>query len=536
MRTLVILVAVFLVLAGPSGTTWSQESQTVCFQGTSTLMAPDGTPYGVGGELIRRTLNSTDSQINEETVTFASPLGEPPTAVQFISTVVDNHFTFSIESAEGRGDLIGEPWAWTSWTTELTVGGVGVLSNSELSAEGLLITSQVVDGAGNVVLLFEDRLTPVDCSGWDELQARALVGELTVAEISPDTPDDTTEVETAGNYREEDVVFDAGGLAVHGTVTYPLADGSYPAVMLIAGSGPTDRDWNNPYLPGTNGSARLLAHVLAESGYVVLRYDKLGTGETVEIPPEVASGASGLFLEHIMAEQIAGLRLLESNQAVDSAHIFVAGSSEGGVYALRLAEEPDLPLAGVITLAGGGRPQGPAVARQIHDRLTEAGMFTSEEVNTICDTMTAALDNFVETGEVFDPAAVSDIEGIQDLLAAYVNPASIEWARWILSYDPAASFARFDIPVLILQGEKDIQVSPELDAQAMYDTALAAGRTNVTLVLAPNADHVLKYEETPFEDITALTTINYNADGRILDPDVVNAILRWLAEQTAEGE
>ena len=70
----------------------------------------------------------------------------------------------------------------------------------------------------------------------------------------------------------------------------------------------------------------------------------------------------------------------------------------------------------------------------------------------------------------------------------------------------------------------------------MYDAAIAAGRTNVTLVFAPNADHVLKYEETPFEDITALTTVNYNAGGRILDPDVVSAILGWLAEQTAELE
>lgn len=535
MRTLTILSVVFLLSVGTSGATWSQESETTCFQGTSTLMAPDGTPYGVGGQLLRRTLNPTDNLISEDSVTFASPLGEPPAVLQYDMAVVGGHFTFTIEGADGRGSLVGEPWAWTVWTTELSLGGVGVVSVSELSAEELLVTSQVVDGAGNVVLLFEDRLVPMDCSVWDGLQARALTGDLTVAEVSPDGPADTpTEVEPAGNYREEDVVFDAGGRAVHGTVTYPLEDGSYPAVMLIAGSGPTDRDWNNSFMPGTNGSARLLAHLLAENGYVVLRYDKLGTGQTVELPPEIMSGASGLTLEHAMAEQIAGIRLLESNPSVDAAHIFVAGSSEGGVYALRLAEEPDLPLAGVITLAGAGRAQGPAVTLQIHDRLTEAGMHTPEEIDIICATMTATLDSFVETGQLFDPTSVSDLEGIHELMAAYANPVAIEWARWILSYDPATSFARFDIPVLILQGEKDIQVSPELDAQAMYDAAVAAGRTNVTLVLAPNADHVLKYEETPFEDITALTTINYNADGRYLDPDVVDAILGWLAEQTNE--
>ena len=77
----------------------------------------------------------------------------------------------------------------------------------------------------------------------------------------------------------EDVRF-AGIQTIYGTITRPNEDGKFPAVMLIAGSGPTDRNWESPHLPGSNGSARLLAEALAEKGIVTLRYDKLGTGET----------------------------------------------------------------------------------------------------------------------------------------------------------------------------------------------------------------------------------------------------------------
>src|SRR6185437_10707746 len=69
-----------------------------------------------------------------------------------------------------------------------------------------------------------------------------------------------------------------GSTTVYGTVVRPFGPGPFPAVVMVAGSGPTDRDWNSPLLPGTNGSARLLAEALAQAGIASLRYDKRGIG------------------------------------------------------------------------------------------------------------------------------------------------------------------------------------------------------------------------------------------------------------------
>jgi len=75
-----------------------------------------------------------------------------------------------------------------------------------------------------------------------------------------------------------EVTWDVDGIAVYGTVTRPADAGLHPAIVFVAGSGPTDRDWCSPLLPGTNCSGRLLAQALTEKGFVTLRYDKRAVG------------------------------------------------------------------------------------------------------------------------------------------------------------------------------------------------------------------------------------------------------------------
>src|SRR5579872_7033963 len=75
-----------------------------------------------------------------------------------------------------------------------------------------------------------------------------------------------------------EVTWQLGETTVYGTVVRPFGPGPFPAVVMIAGSGPTDRDWNSPLLPGSNGSARLLAEALAQAGIASLRYDKRASG------------------------------------------------------------------------------------------------------------------------------------------------------------------------------------------------------------------------------------------------------------------
>src|SRR5258708_4404320 len=75
-----------------------------------------------------------------------------------------------------------------------------------------------------------------------------------------------------------DVSWPLESATMYGTLVRPLGPGPFPAVVLVAGSGPTDRDWNSPLLPGSNGSARLIAEALARVGIASLRYDKRASG------------------------------------------------------------------------------------------------------------------------------------------------------------------------------------------------------------------------------------------------------------------
>ena len=134
---------------------------------------------------------------------------------------------------------------------------------------------------------------------------------------------------------------------MQGTLTLPVHGQGIPGVLLIAGSGPSDRDWNSEGLSGQNGSGRLLAEALSAHGIVVLRYDKRGTGQTQAHPPH--------RWEDYTAEQKGGLEFLSKTGQVDPSRIYVLGHSEGALHALRLSQKTDIKLAGVGLLAAPGR-------------------------------------------------------------------------------------------------------------------------------------------------------------------------------------
>lgn len=321
---------------------------------------------------------------------------------------------------------------------------------------------------------------------------------------------------------EENVQWEGAGTTVHGTLTRPAGEGRFPAVLLIAGSGPTDRNWESPLLPGNNGSARLLADALARRGVATLRYDKSGTGET--------AAPDGMTMATYRTEQQGGLALLRAHAAVDPARLFVAGHSEGALHALVLAHDAGGPLAGLALLAGPGHSMADTMLRQV------AGQFAGAVAAGAADQATAdaelaklrgALDD-VCAGHDVAPEHVSEIPGIALLVQAVAAPASRALTAELLSLDPQALLAGLELPLLIVNGAKDLQVRPDVDAQALYDAAVAAGLSDVELVVLPEADHVYKLEPTPFEQLTPEAGLAYNAEGRELDPALVETLLEWL--------
>ena len=320
----------------------------------------------------------------------------------------------------------------------------------------------------------------------------------------------------------EEVTFDAAGTTVHGTLTRPSAGGPFPALLFIAGSGPTDRDWNSRFLPGDNGSGRLLAEALGRRGVVVLRYDKRGTGET-EFSGE-------LCWDDYLAEQRAGLALLASCEAVDQHRIYPAGHSEGGIHAARLARDPGTTLAGLILLATPGRTMMDTVVEQIRAQI-RLGEVTAEKEEQLASGLRTVLEQCA-AGEEMDLSLLGGDMGLLSTAIAFRQKAGQAFIREILVFDPSAALAASGLPVLILNGDRDMQVKPTPDADLLEEAALGANLPVVRLDI-PEADHVFKKETTPVEELGPQLAGNYNAEDRELHPLMAETIAGWLKEQPA---
>src|SRR5262249_1666771 len=140
--------------------------------------------------------------------------------------------------------------------------------------------------------------------------------------------------------------------------------GVWPGVLLIAGSGPTDRNWESPLLTGKNGSARQLAEVLASHGAVVLRYDKAGTGKT-PLP------TTKLDCDTHLQEARAALAALRGRPEVDPKQIFIAANSEGGIWATRTVQAEPASVAGLIYLSAASRSMEVTMLDQIGANLRD---------------------------------------------------------------------------------------------------------------------------------------------------------------------
>src|ERR1700730_14523139 len=117
-----------------------------------------------------------------------------------------------------------------------------------------------------------------------------------------------------------EVTWPMGETTMYGTLVRPFVPGPFPAVVMVAGSGPTDRDWNSPLLPGTNGSARLLAEALASAGIASLRYDKRASGPHARENMKPLIGKIGMQ-SHL--DELAGaVRTLASQTTVRRDRIF----------------------------------------------------------------------------------------------------------------------------------------------------------------------------------------------------------------------
>jgi pimeloyl-ACP methyl ester carboxylesterase len=324
----------------------------------------------------------------------------------------------------------------------------------------------------------------------------------------------------AATIHDRDVTFESAGLTLHGSLMAPTGITTPgPGALIISGSGPTDRNGNSPGLTTLNTNLNL-AETLAAHGVTSLRYDKLGSGETgLAGITDLAAIDASLFLQ----EAADAAAFLVSQSGVDPDRLILVGHSEGALFALQLAATltaNGTPPAALILVAPLSLRYLDLLQEQITTQLDQAvagQLLTAEAAAATSAELTAIITSLRATGAL--PEQVTD-----PTLQALFNPANLAFLVEADTWNPATIAAELPpaLPVLVLLGEKDSQVTvPQVETlMAGFTTA---GNDNATLVLLPNANHLLKVVPG-----TPNPAIDYVDPSLPFDPAAVQAIADFL--------
>jgi hypothetical protein len=271
-------------------------------------------------------------------------------------------------------------------------------------------------------------------------------------------------------FEEIDLTVGEGPWALPATLTRPVGGGPFPALVLVHGSGPNDRDETI----GPNKPFRDLAWGLAAKGIAVLRYEK----RTRAHGPKIAADATAAFFtvkEETIDDAAAAVGLLRRRPGIDPGRIFVLGHSLGGMLLPRIASAVrDLEPAGFVILAGATRPLPETMIRQVRYLAWLDGSISAAEQKSIDDLTAQA-------------AAIRGLkESDRGSAARWLNAPAAYWLD-LNGYDPAAEARAIEQPLLVLQGGRDYQVT--LEDFENWKNAMA-GRADASFKLYPACNHL----------------------------------------------
>ncbi len=326
--------------------------------------------------------------------------------------------------------------------------------------------------------------------------------------------------------KTEDISSPLGQTTVDATVAAPDGPGIYPGVVLVAGSGPTDRNWESPLLAGTNGSGRLIAEALAAAGYVTIRYDKRASGpRAMQNLPLMAGHIS---LESHFDELHGAVLHLLRRPDVDRQRLFALTSSEGALHVLYYqAHAGVVPFAGMVLTGAPGRALCDIANYQVESQLAAL-----PDGSDLMSRYRALIRRF-EEGDPFVPDPKLP-EFANNLVGGLSAPVNQPFSREFWSFKPADYLRKTTVPVLVVIGKKDIQTDWKLDGGALEEAA--RGKSNVTFLYPENANHVLKHESRGREALTPQSAMaNYNGSEAVLDEEAVRTVMEWLGRQSGRG-
>jgi uncharacterized protein len=298
------------------------------------------------------------------------------------------------------------------------------------------------------------------------------------------------------SYAETETTIGSGEWTLPATLTLPAGAGSVPAVALVHGSGPNDRDGT----VGANRPLKDLATGLASRGIAVLRYDK----RTRVHRAKVAALTDFTVHQEVIEDVLDAVKALRAQATIDPARVFVLGHSLGGMLIPRIGTA-DPAIAGLIVLAGAARPLEEAIVAQTRYLAAADGTISPEEQQGI--DQAAALAASVRALKPEDAKSGRLLSGA---------PASY-WLD-LRGYDPPSAARRVKAPMLILQGERDYQVTPEEFAK--WKAALGA-RRDVTFHSYATLNHLFIAGTGPS------LPAEYQVPGHVAE-DVIRDIAAWI--------
>jgi dienelactone hydrolase len=310
-------------------------------------------------------------------------------------------------------------------------------------------------------------------------------------------------------FTEREVTVGAEPWTLPGTLSMPVGDGPFPAVVLLAGSGPNDRDETI----GTSGNAPLrdLAWGLASNGIAVLRYDKRTKVHAAAMAADVANVT---VREETVDDAIAAVDLMRRMDGIDPTRVFVAGHSLGAYLAPRVAAEARGRVAGIAMLAAPSSPMQRLILAQLEYLASDEGGADP--------TAAAQLD------AIRKQVALAESPTLSASTPASQLPLGIPAAYWLdlRTYDPLRTAAALPIAIFIAQGGRDYQVPPS--ELGPWRDALA-GRSDVTISEYPALNHLMMAGSGPSRPA------EYEVAGHVAE-ELVADLAAWVLEASRTGD